>query len=77
VAPRVKKEAFALDVWAKELAPSGDLRRWFSHDPGRWKGFVERYRWELRAPTARERLDNLARRAATSTVTLVYAARDE
>jgi uncharacterized protein YeaO (DUF488 family) len=73
----VRKEALALDVWAKELAPSGDLRRWFGHDPGRWKGFAERYRRELRAPAARERLDDLARRAATGTVTLVYGARDE
>lgn len=73
----VKKETLALDVWAKELAPSGDLRRWFGHDPGRWKGFVERYRRELRVPAARARLDDLARRAATGTVTLVYGARDE
>ena len=73
----VKKETLALDVWAKELAPSGDLRRWFGHDPGRWKGFVERYRRELRVPAARARLDDLARRAARGTVTLLYGARDE
>jgi uncharacterized protein YeaO (DUF488 family) len=73
----VKKEALALDIWAKELAPSGELRRWFGHDPSRWKGFVERYRRELRAQTARERLDDLARRAAKGTVTVVYGARDE
>jgi uncharacterized protein YeaO (DUF488 family) len=73
----VRKEALALDVWAKELAPSGDLRRWFGHDPGRWKGFVERYRRELRAPAARERLDDLAGRAARGAVTIVYGARDE
>jgi len=73
----VRKEALAVDAWAKELAPSGDLRRWFGHDPGRWKGFVERYRRELRAPAARERLDDLARRAARGAVTIVYGARDE
>ncbi len=73
----VNKEALALDVWAKELAPSGELRRWFGHDPARWKGFVARYRDELRAPAARDRLDDLARRAANRRVTLVYGARDE
>lgn len=73
----VKKETLALDLWAKDLAPSGDLRRWFGHDPGRWKGFVERYRRELRAAAARERLDDLARRAARGAVTIVYGARDE
>lgn len=73
----MKKDALALDVWAKELAPSGELRRWFGHDPGRWTGFVQRYRDELRAPAARDLLDDLARRAATRRVTIVYGARDE
>jgi uncharacterized protein YeaO (DUF488 family) len=60
----VKKDALALDAWAKDLAPSSELRRWFGHAPSRWKKFVERYRLELRAPAARERLDDLTRRAA-------------
>lgn len=72
-----RKDALALDAWAKELAPSGDLRRWFGHDSRRWKGFVERYRRELRAPAARERLEDLARRAMHGAVTVVYGARDE
>ena len=73
----VSKDELALDLWAKELAPSDELRRWFGHDPRRWEGFVERYRRELRAPAARERLAELARRAAQGAVTIVYGARDE
>jgi uncharacterized protein YeaO (DUF488 family) len=73
----VRKDAPALDAWAKDLAPSAELRRWFGHDPRRWRGFVERYRRELRAPAARERLDDLARRAASGAVTVVYGARDQ
>lgn len=73
----VRKDALALDARAKERAPSAELRRWFGHDPRRWKGFVERYRRELRGPAARERLDDLARRAAGGAVTVVYGARDE
>ena len=73
----VRKEMLALDAWAKELAPSGDLRRWFGHDPRRWREFVQRYRRELRAPAARQRLNELARRAARGVVTIVYGARDE
>jgi uncharacterized protein YeaO (DUF488 family) len=73
----VTKDALAIDLWAKDVAPSGELRRWFGHDPARWRGFLERYRDELRAPAARERLDDLARRAEKSPVTLVYGARDE
>jgi uncharacterized protein YeaO (DUF488 family) len=73
----IKKETLALDLWAKALAPSSRLRRWFGHDPGRWTEFVERYRGELRAPAARNLLDGLAERAATRRVTIVYGARDE
>ena len=73
----IKKATLALDAWAKDLAPSSQLRRWFGHDPRRWAEFVLRYRDELRAPAARDLLDDLAQRAAASRVTIVYAARDE
>lgn len=73
----LRKENALLDAWAKELAPSDDLRRWFGHEPERWRGFVARYRRELRTPAARAALDQLARHAAAGPVTLVYAARDE
>ena len=73
----VRKEDLALAAWTKSLAPSHALRRWFAHDPRRWREFVARYRRELRAPGAGEALRDLARRATASVVTLVYAARDE
>ncbi len=73
----VKKEALPLDAWAKEIAPSPGLRRWFGHDPARFGEFARRYHGELRAGPARERVADLTRRAAAGTVTLVYGARDE
>jgi uncharacterized protein YeaO (DUF488 family) len=73
----IKKSDLILDEWAKELAPSADLRKQFGHDPGRWKGFRARYRLELRAKASRDKIEALARRARKSTVTLVYSARDE
>ena len=72
----VKKEALHLDLWAKDLAPSADLRVWFGHDPARFREFARRYHAELRAPPARALLAELARRAAHGPVTLVYGARD-
>ncbi len=72
----LRKEDVPLDAWAKELSPSDGLRRWFGHEPGRWRGFVTRYRQELRTDAARAALEDLGRRAAAGTVTLVYAARD-
>lgn len=73
----IKKASLALDAWAKDLAPSAELRRWFGHDPARWAEFVRRYREELRTPAARDWLDDLTQRAATHRVTIVYGARDE
>ena len=73
----VKKEELPLDLWAKELAPSSELRRWFGLEPDRFSEFAARYDAELRADPARELLADLARSAAHGTVTLVYAARDE
>ncbi len=73
----VKKEALRADLWAKDLAPSPSLRRWFGHDPARFREFARRYHAELRAGPARALLADLTRRAAHGTVTLVYGARDE
>lgn len=71
------REALHLDAWARVLAPSDALRQWFGHEPARWEEFQRRYRGELAAPAASAALDELADRARTATVTLVYGARDE
>lgn len=71
----VSKEEASLDDWMKEIAPSADLRKWFGHDPSRWREFGRRYRAELLAHT--EDLDRIRNLAKRRRVTLVYAARDE
>ncbi len=73
----IRKEALRVDLWAKDLAPSTPLRRWFGHDPARFREFARRYHTELRAGPARALLAELTRRAARGAVTLVYGARDE
>jgi uncharacterized protein YeaO (DUF488 family) len=70
----VSKERADLDEWARELAPSGDLRKWFDHVPDRFGEFRTRYRDELAAHS--EQVDELRRRARNGPVTIVYAARD-
>lgn len=73
----IKKSKLILDEWAKELAPSSELRKSFGHDPARWKEFRSKYQLELRAEPARKKLEALAKRARRSTVTLIYSAHDE
>jgi uncharacterized protein YeaO (DUF488 family) len=70
----VSKEEAQLDEWARELAPSSELRRWFAHDPAKFDEFRRRYRDELGDQD--EKLRELRRRARAGTLTLVYGARD-
>lgn len=71
----VSKARLRLDDWMKDVAPSTELRRWFGHDPERWREFRSRYFAELRAhPAAWQPLLARARRGR---VTLLHAARDE
>jgi uncharacterized protein YeaO (DUF488 family) len=70
----VSKEQAHLDEWARELAPSSELRRWFAHDPAKFEEFRRRYRDELVAQG--EKLRELRGRARKGTLTLIYSARD-
>lgn len=70
----VKKDALRLDAWLKDVAPSSELRKWFSHDPKKWPEFQKRYRSELKLRP--EVCDRIMHAARQGTVTLIYAARD-
>ena len=52
----VSKSAARIDEWRKDLAPSNNLRKWFDHDPSKWKEFRSRYRDELESA---EKMDKL------------------
>ncbi len=73
----IKKEKLFVNAWLKELAPSDELRRWFSHDPARWQEFQQRYRQELRGPRQQQLIDELADQASRRNVTLIYSSREE
>jgi uncharacterized protein YeaO (DUF488 family) len=72
----LKREALAIDEWAKEVAPSTALRRRFHHDPERWEEFLAHYRAELDSPAGRLGLQRLRAKARAGKLTLVYAAKD-
>lgn len=71
----MRKEDFSYDLWAKQIAPSVALRRWYHEDmPGRWEEFGRRYAAELRqSPAVAEFVRQIA---GKDTVTLVYASRN-
>ena len=69
-----KKKA-KVDLWLKEIAPSTELRKWFGHDPKKWRSFSARYRTELTHHAAQLKL--LKSKTKEETVTLIYGARDQ
>ena len=69
------KEKASIDLWMKEIAPSTELRKWFGHDPKKWKEFGKRYSDELKKNE--EQVSLLKEQLKKETVTLVYGARDE
>ncbi len=70
----VRKVDAAVDQWAKDIAPSTALRKWFGHDPARWQEFRSRYAVEVH--THPEQLDRLRALARKGPITLVYSAHD-
>jgi uncharacterized protein YeaO (DUF488 family) len=71
----ITKIKAAIDLWLKALAPSAELRQWYSHDPAKWPQFRKRYWTELQ--NQGDLLALLKLVAGERPVTFVYAASDE
>lgn len=70
----LSKDRAKVDLWLKDIAPSTALRRWFKHDPHKWHEFQTRYFRELELVP--DQVQHLKSRAKTTTLTLLYAAKD-
>lgn len=74
----MKKENAEIDLWAKEITPSNELRKWFSHIPEKYEEFKKRYRQELSEnPASRKFKDLCIEKLNDNNVTLLYAAKSE
>lgn len=69
------KAKAAIDLWLKELAPSTELRKWFGHDPKKWRSFRGRYQTELKHHP--DQIELIKSKIKEGTVTLIYGARDQ
>ena len=69
------KEKANIDLWLKDIAPTAELRKWFSHDPNKWTEFRKRYHRELK--NNKEQVSILYEQLKKGSVTLVYGAKDE
>ncbi|MBM6591686.1 DUF488 family protein [Brevibacterium sp. RIT 803] len=71
----VSKDKAELDDWLKDLAPSSDLRRWYSHDPEKFEEFSRRYRDELKDEDHSAALKQLKEYAKKGKLTLITASK--
>lgn len=74
----VSKEKAQLDEWLKEVAPTSDLRKWFNHDPDKFKEFKKKYKEELKKNEEQnEAFNQLKDWTSDGKVTLLYATKEE
>jgi uncharacterized protein YeaO (DUF488 family) len=70
----LKKEDLKIDGWLKDAAPSTELRKWFNHDPAKWREFQRRYFAELKRNA--EAWAPIVAAEKKCNVTLLYSSRD-
>lgn len=70
----IKKEKAGIDEWLKDIAPSNELRKWFSHDPKKWPEFRTRYKKELKSKS--EITEKLRKEGRRGKITLLFSAKD-
>ena len=71
----VSKENAKIDFWAKSVAPSTELRKWYQHDPEKWSEFRDRYFAELDANP--EGLAELRTHLDNERVTILFSSKEE
>lgn len=72
----MRKDEARIDLWAKDVAPSTELRRWYGHDPAKSAEFAKRYRKELESDPAAGALEDLVAKARDHDVMLLTATKD-
>jgi len=71
----LSREKIGLDSWMKDIGPSNELRKWFSHDPAKWEEFRKRYKIELE--DKKDLIDRLSKlEKEYGKLTLLYGAHD-
>ena len=70
----LSRDKAKVDLWLKDMAPSDELRKWFSHDPVKWQEFRKRYKEEIKGK--QELVEKLCEESKKEKVTLLFAAKD-
>lgn len=70
----IKKADAKIDLWLKDIAPSKELRKSFSHDREKWLEFKQLYIEELKSKKLS--LDIINQKINKNDITLLYGAKD-
>ena len=71
----ISKDRAKIDLWIKEIAPSNDLRKWYSHNSEKAKQFQKKYIIELEDNS--NSLNEVKKIIKDQkTITLLYASKD-
>lgn len=70
----VTKADAGIDFWAKAIAPSNELRRWYGHDPDKWDEFRQRYFGELDGNP--DGVAELRAQLGKGTVTFIFSSKE-
>ena len=72
----ISKSKAALNEWCKDVSPSTELRKWYSHDPAKFEEFTRRYGAELEDPERAQALQHLRELATEDRLTLLTATKN-
>jgi len=70
----LSKTEAQIDFWAKEVAPSNELRRWYQHEQEKWPEFRRKYFTELQNNP--EAVAELIARIGNGNATLLFSSRE-
>ncbi len=68
------KDKAKVDLWARDISPSNELRKWYGHEPAKWAEFKKRYFKEIE--DKKELLDLIAQRVKGETVTFLFSSKE-
>jgi uncharacterized protein YeaO (DUF488 family) len=72
----ISKEKAEWNDWMKDISPSNELRKWYSHDPAKWLKFKQLYQNELNGK--QDELKKLKQlEIEHGTLTLLYSSKEE
>jgi uncharacterized protein YeaO (DUF488 family) len=71
----LRKVEANVDLWLKDIGPSGPLRKWFDHEPEKWEEFKKRYAQEL--DEKKDLVEQIESKAKTGKVTLLFASHEK